>query len=58
MNQDERRLWLIQYLLQENKEYRSIPVPKDITSQNNLLRALMNVRMPIPVSRQFLSIQD
>ena len=58
MNQDERRLWLIQYLLQENKEYRSIPVPKDITSQNNLLRALMNLRMPIPVSRQFLSIQD
>lgn len=58
MNQNERRMWLIQYLLQENKEYRSIPVPKDTASQNNLLRALMNVRMPIPVDRQFLTIQD
>ena len=58
MGQYERRQWLIQYLLQENTEYRSLSVPKDKTSQNNLLRALMNVRMPVPVSRQFLTIQD
>jgi len=58
MTQDERRLWLIRYLLDEQSAYHEIEVPEDIEGQRSLLRALMNVRMPLPISDGFLEIQD
>lgn len=58
MTQDERRLYLIEYLSKENKRFRSGPVPTDTEKQRNLLRSLMNVRMPEPVSEELLKIQD
>jgi hypothetical protein len=58
MNHDEQRIWLIQQLLSENARYKEYEIPEDIQEQKNLLRALMNVRMPDPVSDEFLKIQD
>ncbi|MFU0825059.1 protein-ADP-ribose hydrolase [Clostridium sp.] len=58
MNQDERRLYLLRALLHENIKYRDMAIPDDITEQRNLLRSLFNVRMPWPVSEEFLRIQD
>lgn len=56
MNQSERRLYLIQSLLKERKEY--IDIPPEPESQKLLLRGLMNIREPGQISREFLKIQD
>lgn len=58
MNQSEKRLWLINYLLGENYHYKNTPIPTDSSEQKDMLRALMNVRMPMPVTEEFLEIQD
>lgn len=58
MTQAERRLFLIQSLLKEKPEYRNISIPDSANAQRQLLRALMNVRMPAPISREFLNVQD
>lgn len=58
MNQNERRLWLIRALLAERAEYAQIEIPSETQGQRELLRALMNVRPPAPVSKEFLQIQD
>ncbi|WP_295641217.1 protein-ADP-ribose hydrolase [uncultured Mailhella sp.] len=56
MTQDERRTWLVEALLRERGE--AAAVPADEASQKRLLRALFNVRPPVPASREFLSVQD
>ena len=58
MEQNERRLWLIKELLRESGEYRGIMIPKDEDGRRQLLRGLMNVRMPGPISRGFVEVQD
>ncbi|MGN0132704.1 MAG: protein-ADP-ribose hydrolase [Lachnospiraceae bacterium] len=58
MNQDERRLYLIKYLLKEKIRFRNIQIPSETQGQRDLLRSLMNVRMPEPVDDEFLRIQD
>ena len=56
MEQTERRKRLIKYLFEERNE--TISIPSDEGSQKRLLRALLNVRPPMPVSAEFLSLQD
>ena len=56
MTQDERRVWLIRALLDE-QGYQST-VPQDVFEQKRLLRGLMNVRPPKPASEEFLAVQD
>ncbi len=58
MTQDERRIWLIKYLLDEDDYYKNSKVPTTVNEQKDMLRALMNVRMPHPISSEFLKIQD
>ena len=58
MTQEEKRIWLIRQLLSEDPEYREYGIPADAQEQKNLLRALMNVRPPRPLSPEFLRIQD
>ena len=58
MNQDERRLFLIEYLLKEDMQLRKVQIPKDVHGQRDLLRCLMNVRMPRPIEDEFLVVQD
>lgn len=58
MTQDERLDHLIRYLLNERNEYEGIRVPEPPSEKRRLLRSLMNVRMPEPISRSFLAIQD
>lgn len=56
MTQNERRKYLIEYLLSERKQQAVIP--DDIDGQKRLLRALFNVREPKAASKEFLQIQD
>lgn len=57
MKQDERRVWLIQHLLEEMPEYKDMEIPRDPSKQRLLLRALFNVRMPAPVSDEFSQVE-
>lgn len=58
MTQDERRLYLIRALLEEQGRLGSQRIPEDDREQERLLRALFNVREPRPVSDEFLKVQD
>lgn len=49
MTQAKRRLYLIRELLKERPEYADIKIPEDEQEQKNMLRSLMNVRMPMPM---------
>ena len=56
MTQNERRMYLIRALLDE-QGYRN-EIPRDVFEQKRLLRALFNVRPPLPASEEFLAVQD
>lgn len=57
-DQEDKRIWLIGELLAEQPDYSDIEIPENEQEQKNLLRSLMNVRMPEPISGQFLEVQD
>lgn len=54
--QDQRRLWLLKFLLDERGEAPEIPAGTN--AQKQLLRALLNLRPPMPVREDFLGVQD
>ena len=56
MTQDERRVWLIRALMDE-QGYRN-GIPQDVSEQKRLLRGLFNVRPPMEASAEFLAVQD
>ncbi len=58
MTQDERLDYLLRCLLAEHKEYADIRMPDALSEKRRLLRSLMNVRPPVPVSAEFLAVQD
>lgn len=58
LTQEERRRYLILELIKENKNYQGVAMPEDEAEQKKLLRALFNVRMPSPISDNFLKVQD
>lgn len=58
MNQNERRIFLIQELLKEDKRYNDIEIPQDFEEQRALLRALMNVRMAKGINGEFIKVQN
>lgn len=58
MTQTERLVFLINYLIDENNELRTIDIPAQDTERKRLLRSLMNIRPPKTVSKEFLEVQD
>ena len=60
LNRDEQIKFLIEILLNEMPEVKlqAEKVPNDPISQRQLLRALMNIRPPMPLKSSFLKIQD
>ena len=58
MTQEERLDNLIADLIREKAEYQTIHQPDSAAEKRQLLRALMNVRPPLPVSNEFLQVQD
>jgi len=58
MTHAEQRVYLINSLLAEESRFSDMELPADEQGQKDLLRSLMNVRMPRPVSKEFLTIQD
>ena len=58
MTQQERCLWLIRELRKGMPQYRDTPLPTLPERRWQLLRSLMNVRPPMPVTEEFCRIQD
>ena len=58
MDQAEKRLFLIKWLLAENPQYRKLTIPDDETEQTALLRGLMNLRPAGAVDPAVLAVQD
>lgn len=58
MTQNERRIYIINELLKESDEYKNLDIPNNVDEQRRLLRSLMNIRKPKPISESFLKIQD
>lgn len=58
MTHSEKRLFLIKELLSEQPQYKDMEIPANTEEQKRLLRSLMNIRPPRPISAQFSQIQD
>lgn len=58
MEQTRRLHYLIDYLKKERPEYRKLDTPAALTEQKRMLRALMNVRPPMPVADDILEMQN
>jgi O-acetyl-ADP-ribose deacetylase (regulator of RNase III) len=58
MDQNERRRLLLRTLLGEDPRYGRIEIPAGEADQKTLLRSLMNVREPAPISTEFEQVQD
>lgn len=58
MNQQECCLWLIKALLKDMPQYADTPISTLPDGRWRMLRSLMNVRPPMPTSKEFLQIQD
>ena len=54
----EDLLWLINYLKNENDEYKNLKIPKDDEDRFYLYRALVNVREPKEIRREYLTRED
>lgn len=55
---EERLTRILDMLLSEQSEYSALAIPVSLAGQQKLMRALLNVRPPRPVSREFLELQD
>ena len=59
MTQAERRIYLIKELLKEDGRFRHYePETMSEQEQKDLLRSLMNIRMPAALGEDFIKIQD
>ena len=58
VDQQQRLDYLVKSFRDEAPEYRRVRIPDDTEGKQNLLRSLMNVRMPKPASSEVLSVQD
>ncbi len=58
MSEKERLDILLRALLVERPEYSHLSIPDSIEDKRNLLRSLMNVRMPSPLPEELMKIQD
>ena len=58
MNRYDNIGWICRYLLDEQPRYRQMAVPESLEERQQLMRSLLNIRMPMPVSEEFLQAQD
>ena len=58
MTQDERLNILVEGFKADSVEYRDIPTPESAEEKRQLLRGLMNIRMPRPLPEDLRLVQD
>ena len=57
MEQKQRREYLIKRLLSEDPRYSGVRLPDGEDERKDLLRSLMNVRMPAPLDAEYLRVE-
>jgi len=55
-SQDERLDWIVKELCIDSVEYKDLEVRAE--DRRKIMRSLMNIRIPKPISKEFLEIQD
>ncbi|HFF2554304.1 TPA: protein-ADP-ribose hydrolase [Listeria monocytogenes] len=58
MKIEEQLLWLLDYLIKENNNFNQLEIPPTIEDKKLLFRALLNIREPDIVSKEFIAIQN
>ena len=58
MNQEERLNYLVEGFIRDSEDYKDLKVPEDGQRKRDLLRSLMNIRMPKKIDVEVLSVQD
>lgn len=58
LSQEERLDFLLKEFKEDSGEYRNLEVPKDTETKKNLLRCLMNIRMPGKMAKETIRVQD
>ena len=58
MTHEEKRIFLIKTLLSEQPRYGNIEISSGEQGQKDLLRSLMNVRLPAPLSDEYIGIES
>ena len=58
MTHEEQRVWRIKELQKEDNQLSNYPIPNSEQGRKDLLRGLMNIRIPKPLSKEFLAVQD
>jgi O-acetyl-ADP-ribose deacetylase (regulator of RNase III) len=56
--QAERLAWLTQAFIEDSDGYQHLALPEGEEDQRRLLRSLMNIRMPKPLSPEVMAVQD
>lgn len=56
--QEQRLNYLLEELKAESDRYKNIEIPDNISKKQNILRSLMNVRIPKKISDQVIKVQD
>lgn len=56
--QDERLAYLVEAFKADSGEYRNLHTPADTEGKRNLLRSLINIRMPKTMPQEILAVQD
>jgi len=50
--------FIINELIREQEKYSTIVIPDDLDGKKRLMRSLLNIRPPEPISDEFLKAQD
>ena len=58
MTQSERLVYLVEEFKTDSGQYKHLKTPPDTAGKQNLLRSLMNIRMPKKLSGDVLRVQD
>ena len=56
--QEQRLDWLVEEFKEDSGTYRDLQTPDEPESKRQLLRSLMNIRMPRPIGDDILRVQD
>lgn len=56
--QEQRLDWLVEEFKEDSGTYRDLQTPDEPESKRQLLRSLMNIRMPRPIGEDILRVQD
>ena len=58
IKQEQRLTALVEAFKADSADYRAIDTPRDEEGKRRLLRSLMNIRLPRPMARETLLLQD